>query len=489
MPVHSGKNPRWTRAPYWVPAAAIAALVAGAWLLRSLDRPPRPNIILISNDTLRADRLGCYGCPDGTSPNFDAFSLESAQFMWAISQAPSTVASHMSLFSGLLPPVHRVTNWLLRDDQARKHGLSQLNTNIPTLALYLKESGYRTIGLHSGGNVSAFFGFDRGFDLYADTIINWESFLGNRSAYKKLLAQMRPGRGAAKPFFLFIHHYLCHDPYIRAPRKIRERFLSDPVPGLPVECEGPSPREGRRSLIKARESFWKPIDGKNPSHRRHVRALYNAGVNTADAIFGEIIGMLKREGLYDQALITVLSDHGEEFWEHGGTLHRKLFVETLHVPLMIKFPGGVHGARRIHNPIGLYDLMPTILDYLRIRPRGQLQARSLMPLIRGEGDPPRRVLSFDDGLQFVRFIQGSFSYSNHSRRGVPGDWLYNRITDPREARNRAAVDKVRLAHMRSLAAMIMKEQKSLRTRINPSASGPAAISRRQKTQLEALGYL
>ena len=165
---------------------ALAAVpVAVMLLLRfSFSHSPRPNIILISIDTLRADRLGCYGGPQGISPNIDAFCRESVQFLRATSQAPSTTGSHMSLFTGLLPPVHRVTNWVLREDLARRFDLSRLQAGIPTLAQYLKENGYRTIGLHGGGHVSAFFGFDRGFDLYSDAIIDWERFFGNGSLHE-----------------------------------------------------------------------------------------------------------------------------------------------------------------------------------------------------------------------------------------------------------------------------------------------------------------
>jgi choline-sulfatase len=479
-----------TRVKYWIPVAGSIALVVAAWALFSPTRPPRPNIILISNDTLRADRLGCYGCPAGTSPNIDSFCRESVQFLQAISQAPSTTASHMSLFTGLLPPIHRVTNWLVRDDLAKEHKLSKLSATIPTLAQYLKENGYRTIGLHHGGNVLAFFGFDQGFDFYSNKIINWYRFLRNQPAHEKLLSRMRESRNQKKPFFLFLHHYLCHDPYIHASKKIRERFLPNPEPGLPIELTDlPFKKKPKERIAKSKDAFWKAIHDDNPRHRRHVRALYDAGVNTADMVFGEIVDLIKKEGLYDRSLIAVISDHGEEFWEHGGTLHRNLFVEVLHVPLIIKFPKGEYGARKIDTPVSLFDLMPTILDFLRIKPRVPLQASSLLPLIRNENASHGRVYSFDDGLQFVRFNQSSFSYSNQSVRGLSGEWLYNRLTDPREKRNLAAANNARIIRLRALAAKIMQAQETFRTRIKAGSSASTKISEDLKTQLEALGYL
>ncbi|HEX7502056.1 MAG TPA: sulfatase-like hydrolase/transferase, partial [Acidobacteriota bacterium] len=121
-----------------LPAAGAAVLIAAAlFFVFPSRRAPRPNIILISIDTLRADRLGCYGCPTGASPHIDALSRDGVQFMQAISQAPSTSTSHMSLFTGLLPPVHRVSSLLRFPDRAKQLHLSSLGAGIPTLAQYL----------------------------------------------------------------------------------------------------------------------------------------------------------------------------------------------------------------------------------------------------------------------------------------------------------------------------------------------------------------
>jgi arylsulfatase A-like enzyme len=499
---------RHTPMKFLVPVAGCVVLVAaGLVFLFSPVKPPRPNIILISIDTLRADRLGCYGCPTGTSPNIDAFSRESVQFLWAISQAPSTSGSHMSLFTGLLPPVHRVTNLLAKENLARIYEISKLSAKIPTLAQYLRENGYRTIGLHSGGHVSAFYGFGQGFDLYSDKIINWGNFFWNRKGPRKLFSQLQESRKAEKPFFLFIHHFLCHDPYISAPRQVRERFLANPEPGLPVEHKdllsdmrghdsppaaaadsSDEPQQLQRWIL-LHDSFWKKIDGNNPRHRQHVRALYDAGVCYSDMIFGKVVGLLKSKGLYDQTLIAVVSDHGEEFWEHGGTLHKNLFVETLHVPLLVKFPGGKYGGRKIETPVSQYDLMPTILEYLGITPRLKPQAKSLLPLIRNTDIPGGRVLSFDDTLQFLRFRQGGVSYSNQTVRGIVGEWMYDHMTDPYESDNLAGADMGRVIPMRKLAVRIMNDQRKFRVLVGGKISAPGQLPEDLKRQLKALGYL
>ncbi len=496
------RKKRWPWAVL-LPAAAALAVTAALLLRSSFSRPPRPNIVLISIDTLRADRLGCYGGPAGISPNIDEFCGESVQFLRASSQAPSTTGSHMSLFTGLLPSVHRVTNWILREDLARRFDLSPLAAGIPTLAEYLRENGYRTMGFHGGGHVAPFFGFDHGFDLYSDEIIDWGKFYSGRDQQENLLSRLRAARASRRPYFLFIHHYLCHEPYLAAPAWVRQRFLPDPEPGLPLDWAGvmpgrqifekkalpPAAADNPKPYTRYYETFWKKIDDKNPRHRRHVRALYDSGVQYADMVLGRIFELLKREGMYDQALIVVLSDHGEEFWEHGGIVHRNLFVETLHVPLLIRFPGGKYGGGRVKSPVGQFDLMPTILEYLRIKPRLRLQARSLLPLVRVEKEPTRRVLSFSDGADSLRFNEGPFVYSNQTVEKRWGERLYNFYFDPHEKRNIIAGSPDLQARMRALAAGIMREQLELRARIHAGPVKGSPISPELKRQLEALGYL
>ena len=469
---------------YLLPAAGAIILVCAALLFVLIPgRPPRPTIILISLDTLRADRLGCYGCPTGTSPNIDAFSRDGVQFMQAISQAASTATSHMSLFTGLLPPVHRVSSWLRFPDRAKQLNLSSLGAGIPTLAQYLKENGYRTIGLHNGGLVSPFFGFDRGFDRYTTKRIPWQQLYKSPAPLQFIEKLLHRARVTQEPLFLFLHTYICHDPYIKAPRQIRERFLPDPEPGLPIEWD-----DSKASFDVRHASFWQAIDGKKKAHRRHVRALYDAGVGYADWIFGEITALLKRDGSYEKSLIALVSDHGEEFWEHGDTLHKFLWIETLHVPLLIKFPGGEYGGRKIGTPVGQFDLMPTLLDYLRITPRLKPQARSLLPQLRGNGKAPGQVISFDDGLQFVRIQRDGFVYSNGIQH-KPGQWLFDSTQDPGEQHNLAAANSRVARRMTALAARITGENHALHSRIKAGVPDLRKLPEALRKQLKALGYL
>jgi choline-sulfatase len=469
---------------YLLPAfMGLILAVCAIIFFGSSSSPPRPNIILISLDTLRADRLGCYGCPSGTSPNIDAFSRDSVQFMQAISQARSTTTSHMSLFTGLLPPVHRVSSLLRNPDQVKRFGLFKLGKGIPPLAQYLKRNGYQTVGLHNGGLVSSFFGFDHGFDIYTEKLIGWMQLHKNPSRLMHILKFLGRAAKARKPLFLFLHTYICHAPYIKAPQGIRERFLPRAEPGFPVPAIPPG-----RSFWSMFHAFWNAVDGSNEAHRRQVRALYDAEVNYADWVVGRIMALLKTNGYYDKTLIAIVSDHGEEFWEHGNTGHKSLFIESLHVPLLIKFPGGEYAGKKIVPMVGQFDLMPTLLEYLRITPRLKLQARSLLPLIRGEEALPRRILSFDDTLRFVRFNQGRFAYANGILHD-PGQWLYDTADDPGEQHNLAADRPQIVEQMRSLATQIMKEQQRARFKIISAAPAARTLPEDLKKQIEALGYL
>ncbi len=474
---------------YLLPAAGAVVLGAAALLFLLIpDRPPRPDIILISIDTLRADRLGCYGCPAGASPNIDAFSREGAQFMHVISQAPSTASSHMSLFTGLLPPVHRVINLMTDLETWRKTGLG-LASSVPTLAEYLKENGYRTAGFHGGGNVSAILGFDRGFDVYQKT--QWETLFDDPAPLNRVNKWLSQESAREKPFFLFIHHYICHEPYLQSPPGFRKRFLTAPVPGLQEELERIAP-QGMMATSRfksTRKQWWGLIDGNNEAHRRHVRDLYDSGVSYADFVLGKVLDFLKRRGWYDRSLVIVTSDHGEQFWEHGGTCHRGwLFSETLHVPLLIKFPGGKYHGRKIGTPVGLFDLMPTMLEHLAISPRMKMQAQSLLPLLQGRSFTAAPLVSVHEGLRTLRVEMNNISYSDQPSGGQP-EWLFDHASDPGEKHNLAAAPSPILPRMRALAARIMKDQQRLHAQIKAGVAGSRPIPEELKKQLKALGYL
>ncbi|MCU0237511.1 MAG: sulfatase [Acidobacteria bacterium] len=444
-------------------------------------RPQPPCVILMSIDTLRADHLGCYGYARATSPHIDAFAGEAVQFMQACSQAPSTAASHMSLFTGLLPPVHRVTNTHARDHTT---DLRPLSPSIPTLAETLKARGFLTAGFHGGGYVSPEFGFGRGFDLFDHRQVRWDRLWHDHRQLEPIRAWLARSRREKKPLFLFLHHYLCHDPYVKAPRPLVERFLPGPSP-LPRWRRDLPPR--LRVDETTHERFWRSFDGNDESHRRHVISLYDAGVAHADFVFQRVRLLLEEEKAYDRALVILLADHGEEFWEHGDILHWRLFRESLHVPLLVRFPDAAMAGRKIAAPVRMFDIMPTLLEHLGVpRPAG-LQAASLMPLLRGDAPAPAPLASFSNGFAFARILDRGFVYSNQPSGGTE-EWLFAAAADPLETRNLAGSAHPQLGRLRQAAAALLKQQEKLGAAYR-GGSAVAGMDRELRRQLEALGYL
>ncbi len=195
--------------------------------------PEKPNIILFSIDTLRADHLSCYGYSRETSPNIDKFSRESILFKKAVSQSHFTTPSHMSIFTALTPFGHQIDNPLPRGSHRR------VSDSIVMLAEILKKNGYTTIGLHGSGNVGEWFGFDRGFDHYSPDFYEWEKdYTASREGLAPIKDSIRgwieTSRKEKKPLFLFLHHYLCHVPYLKGPPEFRQHFLTEKVETLPT---------------------------------------------------------------------------------------------------------------------------------------------------------------------------------------------------------------------------------------------------------------
>ncbi|MBU1864167.1 MAG: sulfatase [Candidatus Omnitrophica bacterium] len=451
----------------------------------------RPNIILMSIDTLRADHLHCYGYSRETSPHIDSFAKDAVLFRNAISPSPYTAPSHMSLFTGLTPFVHGVNN-ICGAQYAR------MNEKITTLAEVLFNNNYTTVGFHGGGNVCAELGFDKGFETYDMVPLQPnENFFSNDTG--DLHATIQKARERNVPFFLFLHHYYCHDPYLAAPEKYRLRFLKTKVEGLPVCFTEIDPNSevvnARKNLEKrmsgfdnARENFWKRIDLTNAAHREHIVSLYDGEVYYSDYLFGKLIKLLKEEKCYDNSIIILLGDHGEEFLEHGGTLHEKLFIETLHVPLLIKFPFNQYGDKVIDQHIRLFDIMPTLLSYVGIQTTHLMQAESFLPLLTKKGIYDPTILSFHGGK--VRFLKKGFVYTDEDTSDS-SEWLFDYRIDPQEKTNRASQKPKLLRKMQNTAKKIIKEQTAMKEKLDFDNKDKIDIKKdsRLLQWLKSLGYL
>jgi len=322
-----------------------------------------PNVILISLDTLGAKHVGWYGREPSVSPNLDALLGRSFAFRRAFAQYPNTLVSHASLFSGLYPNRHHV--------YGHPATLRKL-----TLAEILADHGYMTVGVTEDAYVSSDFGFDRGFDWYDDGQHVIEQFPGTaRETFDKATEWLRKF-GEQKPFFLFVHTYEVHTPYV--PR--------DETARATLERLNPGYAGPFRELYPGGELEVKHNRGLEPLGARDVErlvALHASEIEYVDRIFGAFIDTVSRGSYADDTLIVVTADHGDEFNEHGKIGHGEtLHNPVLHVPLAFYWPREVRVAAE-DTRVQLVDVTPTVLDLIGLPVPPGLDGQTLAPAMRG----------------------------------------------------------------------------------------------------------
>ena len=369
----------------------------------------RLNLVLISLDTCRADRLDMYGAGRSNSPRLAAFAAECAVFTDCLAQSTSTGPSHRSLFSGQF--VHR-------------HGMhDNYFTEAPyTLAGELRAAGYVTAAFTGGGYVRRKYGFDQGFEVFQEPA---------GRPYTRNFPEVLPvargwlAQAGERPFFLFVHGYDPHCPYW-PPEPWRSQY------GGWYQGEfSPQDQCGRADFEPLIRS-----GAFGPDERRYVNDLYDAALASADEQIGRFLDELRARGLLERSLVVITSDHGESLGEHDWVGHTRMWEEQLRVPLMIRFPDGAY-AGRYDDPVMLVDVFSTALSALgRPIPDGA-QGADLMPRLRG-GAPlarerlrlaefgAREALRFDDRWKLVtRRVKGAITERE----------LYDLQADPGEQRN------------------------------------------------------
>lgn len=422
------------------------------------DAPPSP-VILYVVDTLRADRLGAYGNERPLTPRLDALAAEAVLFRHAVAQSSWTLPSMASVFTGRHPWVHGAVT-----------KESRIAGGLDTLPRWLRQAGWATWAVVANGFVGEGFGFAAGFDRFAMV-----SPLDTRAEelHRRAFAWLDAGLPDS-PLFLYLHAIDPHTSW-DPPADLRRRFA-------PAVSD---PKLGSRETVDALEA------GRLESSPRMVadqRALYDAEVASADRQLGAFLDGLRRRGLYDDALLLFLSDHGEELhdrgsWMHGHTLH----AELLDVPLLVRFPGGRHGGTVVEAPVQHVDLLPTLADLLALPAPENLPGDSLLPLVAdaggGGGEPPRPVVSFLAPRTYA-VTEGRWKLILDAGDGWrAGGRLYDRRSDPGERRNLVAERPVRAGHLAARLRAVLAEEAPAR------AAERAEIDRETREHLEALGYL
>ena len=409
----------------------------------------RANLVVYLVDTLRADRLGCYGHTRMVSPRIDRFAAGATLFENARAQSPWTLPSVASVMTGLWPPAHGVF-----EDTRR------LAPEALTLAEALRDAGYQTAAVVTNGFATGDYGLDQGFDEL--TLIKGGE---SRLAHDTALAWLET-RDPERPFFLYLHTLDPHQPYL-PPEELRRRFAPE------------SEALWQQIVAEPARQHWEP----SAEVVAQLLALYDAEIAQNDASFGATLDALERAGLYEDALIVFLSDHGEEFYEHQAWTHASnLYREALNVPLIVKLPGQQEG-RRVAELAQHIDLMPTLLGALGIG-EPPTQDRLLPSLPGAAASPSRRVFSHTrrKGQTTASVIDGDWKLIRRADGAGVRSQLYNWREDPRERHDHAAERPV-LAGL--LTAAIQRHlAESVPPGVAAATPGQAVLD-----NLRALGYI
>ncbi|MBN2209256.1 MAG: sulfatase [Candidatus Coatesbacteria bacterium] len=325
------------------------ALWSNPFIARDDDWQRNTNLILISIDTVRADHVSCYGCDRNTTPNIDALAAESMLFEQAITPAPWTLPAHASLFTGLMPSEHGVQNFYQR-----------LSDEALTLAEVLRARSFLTLGVASFDYLFPDYGLLQGFDEHF-----FRCPLRAEKVVEKALEMLDKHHG--KRFFMFLHFFDAHDPY--DPPSPWDRMFS------PSGVKGRPKKEHKSPIAAFLGARRRPAEQDVEA----TIALYDGEIRFVDDQLSFLFARLKELGLWDNTMLVVLSDHGEEFWDHGSLSHGfRLYEEQIRVPLIVKLPFSRNAGERIERQAGLIDVAPTILAELGIEAEMTGPGRSLL---------------------------------------------------------------------------------------------------------------
>ena len=450
-----------------MPRLAIVALLCvlagcdpftGRPEVETRDGPP--DVILISMDTLRADHLGCYGYHRDTSPAIDALAGRGVRFESMSSTSAWTTPAHGSLFASRYPAQQGIVTF-----DGRKKARS-LRSDELMLAEVLAEAGYETQAFTGGGYVSRKLGFGQGFDEYRD--------LKALQGYLADLMFWLDRRDADRPLFLFVHFYNTHRPYRPPVQEFKDMFRGGYTGKFPV----------RKVCDKKR---W-PLKKEDLAY---VVSQYDGEIAHADHLLGKFFAFLEQTGIDDRALVVFLSDHGEEFFEHGGCDHvTTVYEELIRVPFIMAGPG-IEPGRVVEEPVSIIDVAPTILDYLGLPVPGSMEGVSLMSVLAGEARPCAHQF-FETGLhEQERIVRGIRTGElklvfDHEDLAVE---MYDLARDPLEKKDVLGVSAAQAA---SLSAAFLAWREAMEA--GRAASGSAGDGNALATdpelveRLKALGY-
>lgn len=457
---------RWQQATWqtgrvnWVALVAMALIPIGIlWHDRSRERDPKPDILVLLIDVLRADHLSCYGYERPTTPNIDRFAQDAILFENAISPSTFTKTSVASIFTGLDAHNHGVFYGAVGAN-TRQAASDVLAERFDTLAEGMFEHGLNTVAWVENMQLREFMGFAQGFSLYHDQPGKIPVIAGEFSQWLERFS-------AASRYFAYLHFLDLHGPYNPKP-PFRGTFSLD---------------DG--SIMAMDHSSWWDFkqDVKNEkvvlssADLEELEARHDEMLLFTDEWIGRILDNLRATGRYDDTLIVVTSDHGEGFWEHGFISHSTWpFEELCRVPLIIKLPNSSQAGRRIEDMVGLIDLPLTLLEFAGADPPEGLDGRSFLPLLLDPAYKQSPQSRYVEIRKMVGVRTDRWKYL-HPR----GD-LYDLANDPAE-KNNCADEHPEIAKRMGKAAAHAAE-----LRESADKAEQVILDEETKRALKALGY-
>ena len=421
---------------------------------------PHPSVVVLLLDTLRADHLGAYGYSRDTSPHLDNFAKENSLFLNAVSAAPWTPASVASILTGLYPVSHGM---MPPNDRETARNAFRLNANLDTLPELFGGAGYQTGAITPNPWMSKEFGYDQGFQSYHYLLRERADKITDNAI--ELVDKMS---SQSKPFFLYVHYLDPHDPY-------------DPPGEFASLYRGAVP--GKFAYPEKMSNFLGKYDGE---------------IRFMDREIGRLFAHLRAKNAWENTIIVIVGDHGEQFMEHGNHTHGfMLHSEELHVPLMLKVPG--QGSRRVETTVSTVDIFPTLLSLANVVAPAEVPGVSLFdepallarPAVLSEirrkysqksvVTPQGKKLILqvplkEDSSDFLRSLE---RWKNPEVLGT-----YDRAVDPEELN--PVQDAQAYAELRGLFEDALA--KAIKARVVGGAA-PAKVSDETLDQLKSLGYL
>lgn len=474
-----------------------------------------PNIVLITIDALRADFVSYAGHPNQTTPVLDSFAGRGVVFTGALTSYPGTAPSMASLMTGLFPSFENVDEWT----RATRHGFNEFETseetgnpglsdNVRMLAEILGEHGYRTMGFNTNPNLSKSANFHQGFNDFFQFLPYLEKvraerahgLIGNYPPAPVVVGKVlkRLEREYEEPVFLWIHLMEPHSPYL-PPEEYARLFerIDTGYSDLEINESLYHLLYTQRGALKAAQRYPSP-DARGLDRDAfvdHLLGLYEGEIRFLDDQLHRLFEGLQERGLWDNGLVVVTADHGEEFLDHGLVTHHELtglFEELIRIPLVFKPPGGLAPGVIVDDLVRMVDIAPTILDYAGLGAEAEgMDGVSLRPFAEGRELPPQTA--FFSTIHFNIVRDGRWKYrlaKNASEDRLPAESLYDLVADPMEEDDVAELHPERVVRMRRQFEVFAE---TLARRSPPPDALPISpqeeIDQQELERLEALGYI